>query len=586
MKSGILVGIACVLSISVQPAKGRVRVVPDAYETIQTAVNVAFPGDTVLLMPGIYHECIEIDRGLVMTSLFMFDRDAGYVESTIIDGSANGTVVALDGEDSAFFCGFTIRNGENDEGGGIRAYAGSLRLDDMAILSNGASSRGGGLDAVARIYMNRCLIEDNSSGGQAGGFSLNRGGELRQCIIKNNRAQDGDGAGTLFVVSGSFLYQVAIIENQSATGAAGMSCHSWNGTTLMENVTIARNRSNDQNPLSMRFTARPERMFHLFNNSICYDNFGARIGLIASADRWSVVYFYALYNDIEGGEDGFYHQDSVVLRFLDGNFDADPRFVDPDRGDYRLREDSPCIDAGDQVEGGWREPGRDTAQIDLGAYPLGGWPVFPSAYAGGQVIDLETGNPVDSVLVTADIYPYYTYSEYTNGDGYWGKRFYLKDDSVTVQFSFSLSDYIPFTLAHQIIWGDSVSFIDTLTYAELEMHPDRITAVFEQDTITTRLRIENTGNGTLTWMSSARMSGIVGDPPWTLRQSLPVGQIADDPTIRAAAFTGEQFLVAGSNENSQTRRGVAALEREGITDSGKAATPARPLHSPFEIVAI
>ena len=29
-----------------------------------------------------------------------------------------------------------------------------------------------------------------------------------------------------------------------------------------------------------------------------------------------------------------------------GNFDADPLFVDPVGGDYRLRGDSPCVDVG------------------------------------------------------------------------------------------------------------------------------------------------------------------------------------------------------------------------------------------------
>ncbi len=32
-----------------------------------------------------------------------------------------------------------------------------------------------------------------------------------------------------------------------------------------------------------------------------------------------------------------------------GNIDADPLFVDPDNGDYRLSAGSPCIDAGDNT---------------------------------------------------------------------------------------------------------------------------------------------------------------------------------------------------------------------------------------------
>ena len=41
--------------------------------------------------------------------------------------------------------------------------------------------------------------------------------------------------------------------------------------------------------------------------------------------------------DIEGGWPGT------------GNNDADPLFVDPDNGDFRLQPDSPSIDAGDNA---------------------------------------------------------------------------------------------------------------------------------------------------------------------------------------------------------------------------------------------
>jgi hypothetical protein len=43
------------------------------------------------------------------------------------------------------------------------------------------------------------------------------------------------------------------------------------------------------------------------------------------------------YCDVQGGWEGV------------GNIDADPLFVDPDNGDYRLSPGSPCIDAGDNM---------------------------------------------------------------------------------------------------------------------------------------------------------------------------------------------------------------------------------------------
>jgi len=49
---------------------------------------------------------------------------------------------------------------------------------------------------------------------------------------------------------------------------------------------------------------------------------------------------------------------------MDGNISADPRFWAPDFGDYRLKADSPCIDAGDPAS----PPDPDGSRADMGAF--------------------------------------------------------------------------------------------------------------------------------------------------------------------------------------------------------------------------
>ena len=76
--------------------------VPDDYPTLQEAINSANEGDTIYVKSGTYYEHITIGKSLTITGE---DRD-----TTIIDGSLNGTAVRIDA-DNVQINEFTIRNG-------------------------------------------------------------------------------------------------------------------------------------------------------------------------------------------------------------------------------------------------------------------------------------------------------------------------------------------------------------------------------------------------------------------------------------------------------------------------------------------
>lgn len=67
------------------------------------------------------------------------------------------------------------------------------------------------------------------------------------------------------------------------------------------------------------------------------------------------------HSDVQGGYAG------------NGNIDADPLFLDPANGDYRLQGDSPCVNAGDpdsvseetDLDG---NPRIGDGRVDMGAY--------------------------------------------------------------------------------------------------------------------------------------------------------------------------------------------------------------------------
>jgi parallel beta-helix repeat protein len=75
--------------------------VPTDYPTIQEAINAANPGDTILVLEGIYVENIVINKTVTLIGENM--------ENTIIDGNRNGTVINVT-VDNVTISGFTIKN--------------------------------------------------------------------------------------------------------------------------------------------------------------------------------------------------------------------------------------------------------------------------------------------------------------------------------------------------------------------------------------------------------------------------------------------------------------------------------------------
>lgn len=86
-----------------------------------------------------------------------------------------------------------------------------------------------------------------------------------------------------------------------------------------------------------------------------YHSFPTLINCILWDDNPQEIYFYSYYpngievsySDVQGGKEGIVHSHpGDVIIWGEGNIDADPLFVDPDNGNYRLSDYSPCIGAG------------------------------------------------------------------------------------------------------------------------------------------------------------------------------------------------------------------------------------------------
>ncbi len=286
--------------------------VPDDYQTIQAAVDASVSGDTVLVQPGTYVETVNFKgKDITVGSLFLNTGDQAYIESTIIDGNRNGSVVRFDsGEtNNALLTGFTIRNGsgsidaENDiSGGGIHCHNASPRLNYLKIVNNNAWYAAG-------IY---CELGSDAI--------------IDHCLITNNVA---------------------------AIAGGGMDCYAASPT--MSNCTIADNQAIRGGGLYLF-----DGCNLTITNSIFWNNAPQELLYSLSGVPDTVIFQYT---DIMGGERRVNtHRNGAVI-WGEGNIDQDPRFVAPEEGDYSLSEGSPCQDAGNP--GDTRDP--DDTWIDMGA---------------------------------------------------------------------------------------------------------------------------------------------------------------------------------------------------------------------------
>jgi len=113
-----------VISVLILEAYGSAKaaatlIVPDNYSTIQSAINAASPGDTIMVRAGIYSGNITLNKSVILTAE-TFDSGDPTHNTTIINGSS-GTNVSIPAGVSPMptVRGFVIQNGTD----GIRAWS-------------------------------------------------------------------------------------------------------------------------------------------------------------------------------------------------------------------------------------------------------------------------------------------------------------------------------------------------------------------------------------------------------------------------------------------------------------------------------
>lgn len=226
-------------------------------------------------------------------------------EVTVIEGGPDGPRCAYVG-DGSVLSGFTLT-------GGTAASVSPGGLLD-------ATDGGGAWCQTTNALITNCVLTGNSATGNGGGVE---GGRLSNCRLIGNRA-GGDGGGAFE----SDLFQCLVTGNSAAGyggGVRGMEGGLFPGGNLVYGCTIIDNSASQEGG-----GVHTGRIY----DSIVRGN-RAPLGANYLWESW----ISPVTRVIE-------HSCVSPLPSGPGNLDADPRFVNDKAGDFRLRPDSPCIDAG------------------------------------------------------------------------------------------------------------------------------------------------------------------------------------------------------------------------------------------------
>lgn len=363
--------------------------VPQAYPTIQAAIDAASASDTVLVSEGRYTENIDFrGKGIVVASRYWITQDPATILATVIDGSrfadqdSASTVRMLNGEPStAVLDGFTITGGAGtryvfanlggaayQEGAAIIISRGSPVVRNNVIVGNEIRPRAGGAQA----------------GGGGGIAAMFGHPQILNNLIVSNKA--GYAGGIVLNWSGGVIRNNLICHNVGGTSGGGGGIMAWYppaDSAQIENNTIVGNFSQKDGGGIVN-TGTSGKMIR---NNVIWLNRQASGGQVTGPQSCA-------WNDIEDFGDA-------------ENISVDPAL---EEGTFALRDGSPCIDAGDPaaaaedtedpgLPGTARPPSRGGVRNDMGVF---GGP-FARNLATVEYSDLCVGKMSLSMVVMAGL---------------------------------------------------------------------------------------------------------------------------------------------------------------------------------------
>lgn len=368
-------------------------------KTISHAVEQAAAPDFIYVAQGLYRETdtIRISQynrllgGYVQnpqTKAFELPNDTHDPTTTIIDlqNRARVLLIQTPGTDSPSqqvqVKGFTLRNGMAGGVGGaiyLRADANPV-LEDL-IIENSSGTLGGAIYVEAGNPIIRKVTIRNTQAERGGAVYVDSGAPLlSRVVISLTTAAEG---GALYNAAGAPRLVNTMIYSASATQNGGALYNA--GYLSAINVTLYGNQAGGYGGgVYDRLSTGLQ-----ISNTLVISNVAGVAG--GGLYREGSSLLSVDYNDVWGNSAPGVPQSNISLGAH--SFSADPRFLDPARGDLHLRFDSPALDTGDPntplTEDFEGDPRPSNQGYDIGADEIVG--------CIARIINPETNQPTGRI---------------------------------------------------------------------------------------------------------------------------------------------------------------------------------------------
>jgi len=207
--------------LAISGAFASVVHIPADYTTIQEGIDAALQGDTVMVSDGIFtgDGNRDIDPGgkvLLITS--ENGPDLCVIDCFDVSGKPHRGFYFHSGENRlTHLNGFTVINGDTENGGGLYLEESSPYISNCNVMNNSSDSNGGGLYlSNSSSTLDNCCISGNSAVSGGGIYCVNSQILINECNISGNLALE-QGAGLTLQGTPATIMESAFTDNYAGT---------------------------------------------------------------------------------------------------------------------------------------------------------------------------------------------------------------------------------------------------------------------------------------------------------------------------------------------------------------------------------